>query len=226
MTTLHRTRSDRSGFRNIIFDFDGTITDSRDDIAGAQLWVLGQLGITSRSKEDLYQHIGKPLHETFVRLLPPAMHHRIPDAARMYAEYYPSRSLITTTLFPGVRETLEVLCRAGKQLAVASTKRGPGIRRATDHFGITDRFVQLQGSDDLPFKPDPFIITKIIKDQGWEPNDTLMVGDTDNDILAGRNAGIATCAVTYGSLEEQALKALEPDFIIHNFPEIISIAGQ
>jgi len=212
-------------YRNIIFDFDGTITDSREDIAGAQLWVLDQLGVTTYTKEDLYPYIGKPLHETFVRLLPPSLHDRIPDATKMYSEYYPPRSLKTTRLFPGVRETLEILQREGKRLAVASTKRGTGIRRATDHFGITGFFVQLQGSEGMPFKPDPFIVNKILTDQLWERSETLMVGDTDSDMLAGESAGVATCAVTYGSLSERELKALEPDFIIRSFPEILAIVG-
>jgi phosphoglycolate phosphatase len=210
-------------YRNIIFDFDGTITDSREDIAGAQLWVLDQLGVTSYTKEDLYPHIGKPLHETFSRLLPPSLHHLIPQATKMYSEYYPPRSLLTTRLFPGVRETLEIMHREGKRLAVASTKRGTGIRRATEHFGITEYFIQLQGSDGIPFKPDPFIINKIITEQLWERGETLMVGDTDSDVLAGRNAGIATCAVTYGSLNADALSLHAPDFIVTSFPELLSV---
>jgi len=211
-------------YRNIIFDFDGTITDSRDDIAGAQLWVLDQLGVTSYTKKDLYRHIGKPLHETFSQLLPSSMHHLIPQATKMYSEYYPSRALLTTRLFPGVRETLEIMYREGKRLAVASTKRGTGIKRATDHFGITQYFVQLQGSDGVLFKPDPFIINKIINDQLWERCDTLIVGDTDSDVQAGKNAGISTCAVTYGSLSAEELASHSPDFIVRSFPELLSVA--
>ncbi|MBI4534919.1 MAG: HAD-IA family hydrolase [Ignavibacteriae bacterium] len=210
-------------FSNIIFDFDGTITDSKHDIAGAQLWVLEQLGVTLHSKEDLFPHIGKTLDETFTTLLPANLHYRIPDAAKMYSEYYTPRSLVNTTLFPGVKETLEELVLRGKRLAVASTKRGPGIKRATDHFGITDYFVQLQGSDGIPFKPDPFIINKILLDQQWKPEETLMVGDTDKDILVGKNAGLATCAVTYGSLTKEELERYDPDYIMMSFAELLSI---
>jgi len=211
------------GYSNIIFDFDGTITDSRQDIAGAQLWVLQQLGVSTYKPEDLFPHIGKSLEETFSSLLPHTMHHRIPDAARMYSEYYPPRSLETTRLFPGVRETLEELHLRGKRLAVASTKKGTGIRRATDRFGITGFFSQLQGTEDMPYKPDPAIINKILADQDWQPGDTLMVGDTDKDILAGKNAGVGTCAVTYGSLSEVELERYHPDFMIAHFPALLSI---
>lgn len=210
-------------YSNIICDFDGTITDSKHDIAGAQVWVLQQLGVTSYKPEDLFRHIGKSLEETFSMLLPPALHERIPEAAKMYSEYYQPRALETTTLFPGVKETLEVLRLHGKRLAVASTKRGGGIKRATDHFGITGFFDQLQGSEGIPHKPDPSIINLILVDQQWRREDTLMVGDTDKDIHAGRNAGVSTCGVTYGSLAEDEMQRHAPDFIIASFPELLSI---
>ena len=130
---------------------------------------------------------------------------------------------MTTVLFPGVRETLEALVARGCRFAVASTKRGAGIRRATDHFGITGLFVQLQGSDDLPFKPDPAIVLRILEAQGWSPAETLMVGDTPHDVLAGRNAGVATCGVTYGSLTEEEMLALRPDYCIRSFPDLIDV---
>jgi HAD superfamily hydrolase (TIGR01549 family) len=211
------------GYANIIFDFDGTITDSKHDIAGAQVWVLHQLGVTRYAEKDLFRHIGKTLEETFSTLLPVELHDRIPDAAKMYSDYYQPRSLNTTTLFTGVKETLNTLHAQGKKFAVASTKRGPGIKRATDHFGITHYFAQLQGSEGIPHKPDPTIIRKILTEQEWDPAATLMVGDTDKDVLAGRNAGIATCGVTYGSLTGEELLPFKPDHIISDFSELLSI---
>ncbi len=213
-------------FRNIIFDFDGTITDSKHDIASAQIWTLQQIGFDAVRPEDLYRHIGKTLPETFSAILPAALHDRIPEAVTLYSTYYPPRSLLTTSLFPGVRETLRTLVERGKRLAIASTKRGTGIIRATDHFGITDLFAQLQGTDGVPFKPDPAILFKIMTDQQWEPSETLMVGDTDKDVLVGKNAGIATCAVTYGALSRQDLESYAPDFIIPAFPDLVPIVDE
>jgi HAD superfamily hydrolase (TIGR01509 family) len=212
-----------NAIRNIIFDFDGTLSNSREDIAAAQLWALAQVGFSGASREDLFPHIGKPLAETFQSVLPGELHERIPEAIRLYSEHYPPRSLLTTAPFDGVRETLEALVAGGCRLAVASTKRGAGIRRATDHFGITRHFLQLQGSDELPFKPDPAILLKILLEQSWSPAETLMVGDTPHDIQAGRNAGIATCGVTYGSLRESEMLALRPDYCIRSFPELLEV---
>jgi phosphoglycolate phosphatase len=210
-------------YRNIIFDFDGTLIDSRDDIAGAQLWALNRIGVTHYKPEDLFPYIGKPLQVTFTHLLPTAMHHRIDEAVGLYREYYLPRALLTTKLFPGVRETLDLLQERGARMAVASTKKEFHLLHVAEHFNLTGYFVQLQGSDDVPNKPDPFIVNKIIADQQWDSAGTLMVGDTDSDILAGQAAGIATCAVTYGSLTEEQLKGYAPDFVIRSFPELVTI---
>jgi phosphoglycolate phosphatase len=212
-------------YDTIIVDFDGTISDSRRDIAGAQLWVLEQIGVPGYREEDLYPLIGMPLVETFRRLLPSTMHDRLEEASELYAGYYPPRSLVTTTLFPGVRGTLEQLRALGKKVAVASTKRGPGIRRATDHFGITPLFDRLQGSDGIPFKPDPAIIHLILDAEGWNPERTIMVGDSAMDVLAGKNAGIATCGVTYGALSGDEMQKSGPDFIIHEFSALIPLVS-
>ena len=207
--------------KNIIFDLDGTLVDSKRDIAAAQHWVLGQLGVHSYTPEALYPLIGKPLSVTFATLLPAELHHRIPDAAEMYKSHYPPHALETTTLFPGVRETLQALTARGFRLATATTKLSAGSRRVLSHFGIAEHFVQIQGSDNIPFKPDPFIIAKILADQSWEKNETLMVGDTDNDILAGKRAQIPTCGVTYGSLTKEQIEQFHPDIIIHSMPQLL-----
>ncbi len=209
--------------RNLIFDLDGTLVDSKRDIAGAQLWVLHRLGVKTYEREDLYPLIGKPLTETFAKLLPVTLHGRISEAAELYKAYYPPRALETTTLFPGVRETLEALIEREIKLATATTKLTPGTRRVLTHFGIDGYFVQIQGSDDIPFKPDPAIIRKILSDQSWDQTETLMVGDTDNDIEAGKRAGIRTCGVTYGSLSKEQIQNHKPDFIIDSLPELLPL---
>ncbi len=222
-TTIYHESRVLVAYANIIFDFDGTITDSKRDIAEAQLWVLAHLGVNGISTEEIFPHIGKPLDETFRVLLPSSLHHRIEEASALYSEYYPSRALRTTTLFPGVRETLKTLYENGIRLAIASTKKGHGIQRGTDHFGITYLFDQLQGSDNIPFKPDPTIIECILRDQHWGREDTLMVGDTDKDILAAHNAGIDACSVTYGAFARPALSDLRPRYLIDSFPDLLPI---
>ena len=75
----------------------------------------------------------------------------------------------------------------------------------------------------MPAKPDPFIINKILDEQGWDRSATVMVGDTDKDICAAKNAFIHSCGVTYGSFTREKLTALDPTWIIDAFSDILSI---
>lgn len=209
---------------NIILDVDGTLLDSKRDIAGAQQWVLTQFGVTSFRVEDLYRTIGRKLEDTFRDWLPPELHHRIPEAATMYRDYYRPRALDTTVLFPGVHRTLEELRSRGKNLAVATTKSTLTTKRILSHFRLDQFFLQLQGTDGVPYKPDPYIVNKIIADQAWQATDTLMVGDTREDMEAGKAAGVRTCGVTYGALARADLERLCPDFLIDCFDELLRIA--
>jgi phosphoglycolate phosphatase len=213
-----------SSIKNVILDVDGTLLDSKRDIAGAQHWVLVQLGVTTYRVEDLYRTIGRKLEDTFRDLLPPELHHRIPEAATMYRDYYRPRALQTTVLFPAVRATLEELRSRGKNLAVATTKSTFTTHRILSHFRLDQFFVQMQGTDGVPYKPDPFIVHKILADQAWRAADTLMVGDAREDMEAGKAAGVRTCGVTYGALQRPDLEKLSPDFLIDHFVDLLRIA--
>jgi HAD superfamily hydrolase (TIGR01509 family) len=211
---------------NLIFDVDGTLLDSRQDIAGAQLYVLRKLGVTHLTPEDIYPHIGKPLTETFALLLPPELHMQIPRAKETYVTYYRAHMLDTTKLFPGTEETLRALRERGFNLAVATTKSSVTSGRVLKHFGLTQHFCQIQGSDNhVRYKPDPFVINKVIEDQRWDRSGTVMVGDTAADVLGGKNAGIRTIAVTWGALTRPQVEELRPDAIVERYEEILGIVG-
>lgn len=212
-----------SRIQNIILDVDGTMLDSKRDIAGAQHWALAQFGVTTNRVEDLYRTIGRKLEDTFRDLLPSELHHRIREAAMMYRDYYRPRALDTTLPFPPVRETLQELRRRGRNLAVATTKSTFTTHRVMSHFHLEQLFVQLQGTDGVPCKPDPFIVKKIMAGQVWQATDTLMVGDAREDIEAGRAAGVRTCGVTYGAVARPDLEKLVPDLLIDRFDDLLRI---
>lgn len=211
---------------NIVFDVDGTLLDSKIDIAGAQIWALRQLGVTDIQPEDLYPNIGRPLTETFRKILPPSLHTRIPEAAILYRDYYRPRALDNTRLFGGVRETLDELRRRNYRLAVATIKSSPTTARVLGHFAIASLFDTIQGTDDMPAKPDPFILNKILMEQDWKAEETLMVGDSEVDVLMGRNADTRTCAVTYGALTAEQAASVKPDWVIERFPELLDILAR
>ena len=169
-----------SPIKNILFDVDGTLLDSRRDIAAAQLWALHHLGVNTLVPEDIYPYIGKPLAETFTILLPEHLHRRIPEATEVYRDYYRAHAFDTSRLFPGVEETIKSLRTKGLHLATATIKSTETTAKVLGHFGIAEYFSHIQGTDDGAFKPDPSIINSILARQRWDRTATLMVGDTDN----------------------------------------------
>ncbi|MCU0452681.1 MAG: HAD-IA family hydrolase [Bacteroidetes bacterium] len=207
--------------RHLIFDVDGTLIDSKVDIADAQLWVLRQLGIDRWSREDIYPRIGRPLTETFKELLPPELHDRITEAKRMYIAHYRPRALDTTTLFPGVEETLAMLHARRTPMAVATTKSSVTANRVLQHFGIRQYFVQVQGTDDTPAKPDPYVVNRILREQNWTAETTALVGDSEVDILCAHKAGIQAWAVTWGSTPEARAIELGADRIVRSMIELL-----
>ncbi len=213
-----------NGYKNVVFDVDGTLIDSVRDITNAQIWMLNQLGIHHYTNKDLYPYFGKPLSETFALILPASLHHRIPEAVVMYREYYRPRWFENTTLFSGVMETLSALRSLNMGLATATTKSTETTISILTHYKVAHFFDQIQGmEDDMPHKPDPFILNKVLDERGWRADETLMVGDTDKDIHLGKNAGAATCGVTYGCLSYQQLEAFAPDHIVDSFPQLLSL---
>jgi phosphoglycolate phosphatase len=205
----------------LIFDVDGTLLDSKFDIADAQLWVLRQLGIDRWTREDIYPRIGRPLTETFKELLPPEMHGRITEAKRMYIAHYRPRALDTTTLFPGVEETLAMLHTRRIPMAVATTKSSVTANRVLEHFGIRQYFLQVQGTDETPAKPDPYVVNQILHKQGWKASETALVGDSEVDIRCAHNAGTQAWAVTWGSITEARAIELGADRIVKTIREIL-----
>lgn len=213
----------RIPIKNILFDVDGTLLDSKRDIAAAQLWAFHQLGVDSLVPEDIYPYIGKPLAETFAILLPQHLHFRIAEAALTYRDHYRAHAFETTSLFPGVKETIASLHAKGINLATATIKSTETTTKVLAHFGIAQYFSDIQGTDDGVFKPDPAIVNSILARQRWDRTETIMVGDTDKDIEVGRNAGLRTCGVTYGSFTRDKMIALEPDWCIDKLAELLEI---
>jgi phosphoglycolate phosphatase len=141
----------------------------------------------------------------------------------MYRDYYRAHAFDTTSLFPGVHETMRLLSARGMKLATATIKSTETTAKVLAHYGIAQYFSHIQGTDNGVFKPDPTIINTILASQNWRKEETLMVGDTDKDVDVGRNAGVMTCGVTYGSFSREQMAALRPDWIIDKIHDLLQI---
>jgi len=210
--------------RLIIFDVDGTLVDSENDVfLGINHVLTTNVGIEV-SREEFRKMAGLTLEQTFEGLLPEDKKELSKDFTAQYRQYYidERHCLDTTKLFEGVADIIDSFKKQGFILAVASSKAKRALDPILEHLGLAEQFdlILATGATNVKHKPDPEIIYNILEELNVAPNDAVMVGDTRADILAGKNAGIDTIAITYGYEEREKLIASEPTYMIDEFYEI------
>ncbi|HVN80598.1 MAG TPA: HAD-IA family hydrolase [Terriglobia bacterium] len=211
--------SNRQNFDVIIFDLDGTLVDSRVDLANSVNYTRTRLGLPPVSNELVYTYVGDGAFLLLQRALGPEFGEtEVREAVKIFLENYSQHLLDHTFLYPGVEEVLEQLKHLA--LTVLTNKPvGPSIS-ILKGLGVLEKFKLVYGGDSFPQKkPHPAGIQKILIETGIPPHRALMVGDSRNDIMTGRNAGIPTCGVTYGLAPDQ-LKDPLPDYVIDDMREL------
>lgn len=210
----------------IIFDLDGTLVDSSVDITDAINYAVAPFGIQPITVSTATGLIG----EGITRLIEKLIEHSHPvsrkehftseELLRRFLDYYSSHLVVHTTVYPGVRETIERLREYRK--AVISNKREELSVRVLQELGL-GRYIDLVvGSDTTPSrKPSPVPLVYAMEKLGAARDETLIVGDSNFDIEAGKAAGIKTVGAAYGYRSVDFLK--DADFIIHEMGELLDI---
>lgn len=201
-----------------LFDIDGTLLDSAQDICGAIQQVLGSTECPPVTYEYLKSFIGRHLIDCFSDVLPHYTPEQMDGLVAQYREIYRGRGHTLTTIYPGVAEALAEL---GGRKGTATTKGTPTTRAVLEQFGLLPYFDHVQGTDGFPCKPAPDVIFTALKAMGADPSECLFVGDSCADMEAGKRAGVKTCAVRYGYGEIEALSEFEPDFWVSDLRELI-----
>ncbi|GIU79519.1 MAG: phosphoglycolate phosphatase [Bryobacteraceae bacterium] len=206
-------------FQLYLFDVDGTLVDSADDICGAVREALAEAGVDQLSDAYLRSFIGHHLFDLFREVLPDSTQE---DRERLLARYrsiYLARRHAATRVYPGVEEMLAGL---GGLKSTATTKSSETARQVLELFGLARHFDHIQGTDGFPSKPAPDVVLKSLERLGVRPEDCLLVGDAAPDMEAGRRAGVRTCAVTWGYGDLEAMRSHQPDFWIDSPAELLS----
>ena len=204
----------------IIFDADGTIWDSEKDVFLAFNHTLKNNGNKEITKEEFQKLAGLDLEEMFKRVLTKDEETLANEYVKKYREYYIDEGHYAdeTTLFENVKETLEKLKGQKFFMVIASGKPKRILDKMVEYFHLNE-FELVLGTGESHFKPkpDPEILNYIMHHLNVSKEEAVMIGDTKADVMAGKNAGIDTIAVTYGYEKIDILRNVKPTYMIDNF---------
>ena len=209
--------------RLVIFDFDGTLGDTRASIVATMQEATRTLGYPVPGEEAVAATIGLPLEEGFAQLYPGLTEEETLRCTALYrAIFERNRKVLVPLVFPHVKETLAALKERGCTLTVASSRRSVSLGEFLREMDIAGYFSYVLGADNVEkAKPDPEPVLKTLRDLDVPAEECLVVGDMRVDVLMGRRAGAYTCAVTYGNASREDLA--EADYIIDDLSEILQI---
>lgn len=209
----------------IIFDFDGTLGDTRRNIVTTMQMTIAEIGLPCRSDAECASTIGLPLYGCFEKLFPNTDKRIFQQCVETYRRIFQENmQTIKPQTFPKVVETLSALKEKGLTLAIASSRSHASLVELTHDLGISNVISYMIGANDVnKAKPNPEPVMNILEALGYKACQTLVVGDMDVDILMGVNAGTKTCGVTYGNGTKKELEEVGADYVIDSIDELIGI---
>lgn len=193
-------------YKAVIFDLDGTLLNTIDDLAAAANHALTQLGLPPHTTAEIMSYVGNGIPMLIRRMVPqPPQDEDIRRAAELFAPYYAAHKQDCTAPYPGIPEMLDVFAAHGIKLAVLSNKQHAMTQPIIHHY-FGDRFAVVQGlADGMPAKPDPTGVNLVLEALGCAREEVLYVGDSDTDMLTARAAGLTACGVLWGFRSREVL---------------------
>jgi phosphoglycolate phosphatase len=212
--------------RAVIFDLDGTLLNTLDDLADSANFSLLRRGHPIHDTERYKIFVGNGVDTLMERILPEGK--RTPEEAALlkdvFVERYAARSLYKTRPYGGVAELLRALGDKKIRMAVVSNKADPATKQVISHFfgeGTCD--VVVGGGIGFPLKPDPALTIHVFSSMGVLPADALFVGDTMMDMRTAKNAGCTAVGVTWGFRTRDELQKNGADHIIYAPEELLKL---
>jgi phosphoglycolate phosphatase len=218
---MNRSERNRtfSEVRALIFDLDGTLIDSKLDLALAVNQTLAHMGREPLEHGRIYGYVGHGAPMLVRRALGVGVTDReVDEGLAFFLSYYRAHMLDNTVTYPGVREGLAML--KGHPMAVLTNKPVRFSQGILDGLGIAHCFRYVYGGNSFRTKkPDPEGVHVLLRDLAVGPREAMMVGDSDVDVRAARNAGTWICGVSYG-LGTEGLRSDPPDILLDSLTEL------
>jgi phosphoglycolate phosphatase len=203
-----------------IIDLDGTMIDTADDFTAGLNGMLAQLDAAETSREEVIGYVGKGSEHLIRSVLAPRFaadeaQGRFEEALALYQAEYAKINGLATRLYPDVEAGLRTMREAGLKLACVTNKPRRFAVQLLEQYALIGCFAVVYGGDSLPRKkPDPLPMLTACETLGVAPQAAVAIGDSENDALAGRAAGMATLTVPYGYNHGQAIQTIKSDGIV------------
>ena len=211
--------------RLVLYDLDGTLVDTLEDLTAAANHMLRILQAPPVSSHEVRRAVGRGVHELVRSCLKHEDPKRLAYGVDVFRAYYARHLLDHSHLYPGAQAVLEHF--KGRHQAVITNKPEPFSREILERLGVAGYFVEVIGGDaGLPKKPDPAAVMALMQRHGTAPAETLLIGDSPIDVETGRNAGVLVVGVAHGLTDGPELAAARPDALVTNFQELLARAGQ
>ncbi|POR45429.1 phosphoglycolate phosphatase [Paraburkholderia eburnea] len=203
-----------------LIDLDGTMVDTADDFAAGLNGMLAQFDAEETTREEVMGYVGKGSEHLIKSVLAPRFaqadaQSRFDEALALYQDEYAKINGRHTHLYPDVETGLAALRDQGIRLACVTNKPHRFAVELLQQYGLSRYFEVVLGGDSLPKKkPDPLPMLTACERLGVKPQAAVAIGDSENDALAGRAAGMATLTVPYGYNHGQPVQKIESDGIV------------
>ncbi len=211
-------------YRCVIFDLDGTLLNTLDDLANACNYALSEQRLPLHETEKFRYFVGNGIPKLIERILPEERREELYEKThRLFCDYYDLHKKDFTRPYDGITELLSRLKENGIKTAVVTNKGHSFAEELIkDIFG--DRIDKVYGSvEGLPRKPDPYFVNKAVDFFGSKPSEVLYVGDSGVDMLTGKNAGLTSCGVLWGFRDREELLGNGADLLAASSEELLGI---
>jgi len=202
---------------NIFFDLDGTLTDPKEGIIKCIQFALGELNVVSPGQEELVVFIGVPLRKMFEKILNSKKEDLIEKAVALYRQRFSEVGMFENKVYSGITEVLTTIHRTSCKLYVVTSKPRVYAERITEHFGLSKFFNQVYGPGlDGRFDNKVELIDFVLVENHLLPEETVMIGDRKEDVIAGKSNKTFALGVTYGYGRSEELLAARVDYLCHS----------
>lgn len=205
----------------LIFDLDGTLIESKWDIADSVNLTLAELGLPQRALEEIFGFVGDGVKKLLRLSVGEENHVSFEDALRVFRRHYLSHCLDRTKFYPGVEKALVHFTE--KRKAVATNKSIEYTHAILKGLGSQHFQCIVGGDNGFGLKPEPGMLLHVMERLNVSKERTVLVGDSTNDINGGHNAGIRVCAVGYGMGNREKMALCQPEWFIEQPEELMEI---